>query len=310
MIVSAKDKLKENRKKGIYHTKQELVDILIDRINGLCDAPKSVCDPCCGVGNLLMPFINKAECFGFDVEKDFTLKAQERGIKAENLSCLELDKSGLFDLVIGNYPFSLRDADLAVKSRDLILRDERFKGIPPFANILDFAFLFKHLSLIKSGGYGAIISSNGLAYRGQKEAKLREFLVNLGWLVSIEVMEGKFFDDTQISVLLLLFDTSKTNKDVTFIEGDFQRLVPYDEIVQNDFNLNINRYKPYEDEEPISPEGFMKQGLDVNSLTANNLKNSFEMCLLLDSLESGVSQFDDLMAKVLAVIDEVKSKRV
>lgn len=182
-----------------------------------------------------------------------------------------------FDAVIANPPFSL-----ANWGADRWAADPRaFCGVPPAKNG-DFAFVQHMVSSMNAGtGRVGVVMPHGVLFRGGAEAKIRQRLVERDLLEAVVGLPPNLFYSTSIPACLLIFRSQKPadRKDhVLFIDGsarfckgknqnfmsedDVQalvdayrsgedpdnecdaevRLVAFEEIEQNGFDLNIGRY--------------------------------------------------------------------
>ncbi|WP_280505059.1 type I restriction-modification system subunit M [Nocardia farcinica] len=182
-----------------------------------------------------------------------------------------------FDVVIANPPFSL-----ANWGADRWAADPRaFCGVPPAKNG-DFAFVQHMVSSMNPGsGRVGVVMPHGVLFRGGAEAKIRQRLIEKDLLEAIVGLPPNLFYSTSIPACLLIFRDQKPaeRKDhVLFIDGSARfskgksqnvmsegdvhtlvdayrtgedpdgdggaevRLVRFEEIEQNGFDLNIGRY--------------------------------------------------------------------
>lgn len=182
-----------------------------------------------------------------------------------------------FDVVIANPPFSLTDW-----GADRWPADPRaFCGVPPAKNG-DYAFIQHMISSIKPGsGRVGVVMPHGVLFRGSAEARIRQCLVEKDLLDAVIGLPPNLFYSTAIPACILVFRDQKAadrkNK-VLFVDGSARfvkgknqnrmtdedikilirayetgedpdgegcanvRLVPFDEIKDNGFDLNIGRY--------------------------------------------------------------------
>lgn len=187
-----------------------------------------------------------------------------------------------FDFVVANPPFSAK-AWASGLTDDT--RYGRFDDGEPPAKNGDFAFLLHILASMKATGSGAVILPHGVLFRGNAESRLREKLLKRGYIQGIIGLPANLFYGTGIPASIIVLDKSEAcaNRPVFMIDASkgfikdgnknrlrerdihritdaftqqheiagFSRLVPFAEIVRNDFNLNIPRYIDGSDPEDL-----------------------------------------------------------
>ena len=210
-----------------------------------------------------------------------------------------------FDYVVANPPFSDKRWTTGLDPlNDARQRFEGF-GVPP-AKQGDYAYLLHIVRSLKSTGTGACILPHGVLFRGHAEADIRRALVRRGYLKGIIGLPANLFYGTGIPACIVVVD----KKDATARRGVFMidagtgfikdgpknrlrhqdihrivdvfnrqeevpgtaRVVGFEEIERNDYNLNLPRYidsRQTEDVQDISAH--LAGGLpeaDVNALAA------------------------------------------
>ena len=218
----------------------------------------------------------------------------------------EGDSLKTFDYVVANPPFS--DKRWSNGLDPLHDAFDRFKtfGVPP-GKQGDYAYLLHIVRSLKSTGAGACILPHGVLFRGNAEADIRRNLVRRGYIKGIIGLPANLFYGTGIPACIVVID----KKDAQVRRGIFMvdasggymkdgpknrlreqdihkivdiftrqdgsdprhaRLVCFDEIEKNDYNLNLPRYidsAQAEDKQDI--EGHLKGGIpaaDVEALAA------------------------------------------
>ncbi|GAA5118257.1 class I SAM-dependent DNA methyltransferase [Haloechinothrix salitolerans] len=182
-----------------------------------------------------------------------------------------------FDAVIANPPFSLADW-----GADRWPADPRaFCGVPP-ARTGDYAFIQHMISSMRpSSGRVGVVMPHGVLFRGGAEARIRQCLIEKDLLEAVVGLPPNLFYSTSIPACILVFRDQKSGdrKDsVLFVDGSARfvkdknrnrmtgddikvlihaymtgeasdnesnanvRLVSFDEIKDNSFDLNISRY--------------------------------------------------------------------
>lgn len=182
-----------------------------------------------------------------------------------------------FDVVIANPPFSLTNWGADIWAAD----PRSFCGVPPAKNG-DFAWVQHMVTSMTDGsGRVGVVMPHGVLFRGGVEAKIRQCLIEQDRLEAVIGLPGNLFYSTSIPASILIFRAAKPSErrnhvlfvdgstrfskgrnqntmspdDVTAIVTAYQtgddpdreggvhlRLVPFDEIKTNGFDLNIGRY--------------------------------------------------------------------
>lgn len=295
IVFSAKKRKQELKKLGAYHTKRALALMVKERLEALAGDSKiqKVMDICCGSGNLLSVFDDDVDKVGVDIEPEFVNYCKEN-LKGSFLRADALLLRGYSSpYIVGNYPFGLRDKEVAKKAWEYIKDYEIFKDMPELPSLLDSAFIAKNLQCLSSGGKAVLIFGVGWLYRGAKEEKFREWLVGKGWIKSLEIVEGDFFDDTTIRVGIMCLDMCKENRDIEMIEGERKAVATYEQIKENDFDLNLSRYLPYEKtQEEKELENFdIEASLEAsNNLEIQGLELTLKMNKALELIQDATNQ--------------------
>ncbi|MFV1008578.1 type I restriction-modification system subunit M [Bacillus cereus] len=187
-----------------------------------------------------------------------------------------------FDGVLMNPPYSAKWS-----ANEEFLDDPRFSmyGVLAPKSKADFAFLLHGYYHLKDSGVMAIVLPHGVLFRGASEGKIRNILLENGVIDTVIGLPANIFFGTSIPTTLLILKKKRVSKDVLFIDAsnDYKKgknqnelddkhidrildaynrreeirkyayVAGFDEIVENDFNLNIPRYvDTFEEEEPIS----------------------------------------------------------
>ncbi|NUQ24844.1 MAG: type I restriction-modification system subunit M [Saprospiraceae bacterium] len=189
-----------------------------------------------------------------------------------------------FDYVVANPPFSDKAWTNGIDPAND--RFDRFLGfgVPPAKNG-DYAFLLHIVRSMKRTGKGAVILPHGVLFRGNAEAEIRKNLLLKGYIKGIIGLPANLFYGTGIPACIIVLDKKKadTRQAVFMIDAGkdfikdgnknrlreqdihkivdvfnkqielpkYSRLVPLDEIKQNEFNLNIPRYIDSQEAEDV-----------------------------------------------------------
>ncbi len=179
-----------------------------------------------------------------------------------------------FDFVVANPPFSDK-----AWSRGFNPANDEFNrfpyGVPPTKNG-DYAYLLHVLASLKSTGKGAVVMPHGVLFRGNAEADIRREIVRRGFIKAIIGLPANLFYGTGIPACIVVLDKedAAARKGIFMVDASkgfikdgnknrlraqdihkivdiftrqleiprYARMVPFSEIEDNEFNLNLPRY--------------------------------------------------------------------
>lgn len=192
------------------------------------------------------------------------------------------DEETDFDMVLMNPPYSAKWS-----AAQGFLNDSRFSdyGVLAPKSKADYAFLLHGFYHLKNTGTMAIILPHGVLFRGAAEGKIRQKLIDSGAIYAVIGLPSNLFYNTSIPTTIIVLKKNREGRDILFIDAsshfvkkktqndmsqenidhviqiytdrkDVEKeahLASYEEIVANDYNLNIPRYvDTFEQEEEIS----------------------------------------------------------
>jgi type I restriction enzyme M protein len=215
-----------------------------------------------------------------------------------------------FDYVVANPPFS--DKRWSTGLDPLNDPYERFKpfGTPP-ARQGDYAYLLHIVRSLKSAGKGACILPHGVLFRGGAEADIRRNFVRKGYIKGIIGLPANLFYGTGIPACIVVVDKedAQARRGIFMIDASggfmkdgpknrlrsmdihkivdvfnrqlevpkYSRIVPFAEIEQNEFNLNLPRYIDSQTPEDLQDiAGHLQGGIPVADVDA--LKHYWAVC--------------------------------
>lgn len=200
-----------------------------------------------------------------------------------------------FDMVTMNPPYSAKWS--AAKG---FLQDERFMDyggkLAPKSKA-DYAFLLHGFYHLKQTGTMAIVLPHGVLFRGAAEKTIRETLLKNGSIYAVIGLPANMFYNTSIPTCIIVLKKHREGRDVLFIDASKQfekekkqnvmkeehiehvlelykkrenvekeaYLASFDDIAENDFNLNIPRYVDTSEEEiPVDLKALTKEIEETN----------------------------------------------
>ncbi len=213
----------------------------------------------------------------------------EWGDTINNPQLKEEDNLMKFDVVVANPPFSLDKWGAEEASAD---RYNRFhRGVPPKSKG-DYAFITHMIETLNEHGRAGVVLPHGVLFRGSSEGKIRKQLIEENLLKAVIGLPSNLFFGTGIPATILLFDKNKSSDEVLFIDASneyesgknqnklseeniakifdtlkawktkdkYSYVAKKEEIIENDFNLNIPRYvDTFEEEEPVDIAATQKE---------------------------------------------------
>ena len=218
---------------------------------------------------------------GLVVQKDVlkneitTIYKLESTDQFSNIKIVDELQEEKFDIIVSNPPYSLGWEPKY---------DERFYGyeLAPKSKA-DYAFILDIVYRLSNNGQAFIILPHGVLFRGASEEKIRKQLIENNLIDSIIGLPDKLFMNTQIPTLILVLNKNKKTNDILFIDSSkncikkskqndmneehinkiistyrerkeiekYSHLASYEEIVENDYNLNIPRYVDTSEEKKL-----------------------------------------------------------
>jgi len=221
-----------------------------------------------------------------------------------------------FDYVAANPPFSDKRWSNGIDPEND--PHDRFNpfGIPP-GKQGDYAYLLHIVRSLKSTGKGACILPHGVLFRGNAEAAIRKSLIRKGYIKGIIGLPANLFYGTGIPACIIVIDKqdAQARRGIFMVDASrgfakdgpknrlrsqdlhkivdtfnkqeqsdprYARMVPFEEIEKNEFNLNLPRYidsSAAEDMQDI--EGHLKGGIPAADIEA--LQDYWDICPQLKS---------------------------
>lgn len=321
---------------GEFFTPQEVSELLARlTLVGKTEIGK-VYDPACGSGSLLLKF---AKILGKEnVRQGFF--GQEINITTYNLCRINMflhdvayDKFHIahgdtltnplhwddepFEIIVSNPPYSIKwEGD----TNPLLINDPRFApaGVLAPKSKADLAFVMHCLSWLATNGVAAIVCFPGIMYRGGKEKKIRQYLIDNNFVDCVIQLPSNLFFGASIATCIMVLKKSKSDNNTLFIDASKEcikvtnnnkltadniasilkvftdrqdidyvaKLVSNDEIAKQDYNLSVNTYVEKEDTREV---------IDIVKLNAD--------------IEKVVARENELRAAIAEIIRDLEDKQ-
>ena len=315
---------------GEFFTPQEVSELLARlTLVGKTEVGK-VYDPACGSGSLLLKF---AKILGKEnVRQGFF--GQEINITTYNLCRINMflhdvayDKFHIehgdtltnpqhwddepFEAIVSNPPYSIKwEGD----TNPLLINDPRFSpaGVLAPNSKADLAFVMHCLSWLATNGVAAIVCFPGIMYRGSKEKKIRQYLIDNNYVDCVIQLPDNLFYGTPIATCIMVLKKSKADNNTLFIDASKEcvkvsnnnkltpnnidkvlkiftdrhdidyvaKLVSNDEIAKQDYNLSVSTYVEKEDTREVID--IVKLNADIEKIVAreNELRTAINEIIL------------------------------
>ncbi|TCD01787.1 type I restriction-modification system subunit M [Pedobacter psychroterrae] len=221
------------KKAGEFYTPQEVSKILAKLVTVGKHKLKSVYDPTCGSGSLLLRVAREVKDVG-------NFYGQEMNRTTYNLARMNMILHGIhyrkfdikqddtlerpqhlgqtFEAIVANPPFSAQWS-----ANPLFTSDDRFSQFGKLApsSKADFAFVQHMIYHLAENGTMAIVLPHGVLFRGGAELHIRKYLIEQkNFLDAVIGLPANIFYGTSIPTCILVFKKCRENPDnVLFIDA-------------------------------------------------------------------------------------------
>lgn len=220
------------KKAGEFYTPQEVSTILARVVTTGKTRLKSVYDPTCGSGSLLLRVAKEVKEIGdfFGQEMNRTTYNLARmnmilhGVHYRNFDLKQDDTletpmhEGMrFEAIVANPPFSAKWS-----AKDLFQADDRFGPYGRLApsSKADYAFVTHMLHHLDDNGAMAVVLPHGALFRGGAEGHIREFIIKeKNWLDAVIGLPANIFYGTSIPTCIMVFKKCRETDEVLFIDA-------------------------------------------------------------------------------------------
>ncbi|OJX54487.1 MAG: type I restriction-modification system subunit M [Flavobacterium sp. 38-13] len=220
------------KKAGEFYTPQQVSTILARIVTSRKSQLKSVYDPTCGSGSLLLRVAREAKVsdfYGQEMNRTtYNLARMNMILHGVNYSNFDirqedtlekpqhLDKT--FDAIVANPPFSAKWS-----ANELHLLDERFSQYGKLApsSKADFAFIQHMIHHLDENGIMAVVMPHGVLFRGAAELVIRKYLIKeKNYLDAVIGLPANIFFGTSIPTCILIFKKCReADEDILFIDA-------------------------------------------------------------------------------------------
>jgi type I restriction enzyme M protein len=260
------------KKAGEFYTPREVSTVLARIVTG-GRRIKSVYDPTCGSGSLLLRVAREAgnseniEFFGQEMNRTtYNLARMNMLLHDVHYSRFNIKQEDTlehpqhpmdmrFEAVVANPPFSANwSANVTLETDD---RFAQYGRLAP-ASKADFAFVQHMLHYLDDNGTMAVILPHGVLFRGGSEAHIREYLIReKNWLDAVIGLPPNLFFGTSIPTCVLVFKKCREHPaDILFIDASayFEKQKNQNVLQTEDIDRIVDTYRDRAEVEKYSQQ--------------------------------------------------------
>ncbi|AWG22866.1 type I restriction-modification system subunit M [Flavobacterium faecale] len=247
------------KKAGEFYTPQQVSSVLAQLVTVGKDKLKSVYDPTCGSGSLLLRVAKEvkdvSEFYGQEMNpttynlcrmnmimhdvhyKRFDIKNEDTLERPQHID-------QRFEAIVANPPFSANWS-----ASPLFMTDERFSAYGKLApsSKADFAFVQHMVHQLDDNGTMAIVLPHGVLFRGGAEGHIRKYLIeDKNYLDAVIGLPANIFYGTSIPTCILVLKKTRQNPDdVLFIDASqhFDKVKTQNVLLEEHIAKIITTYK-------------------------------------------------------------------
>lgn len=262
------------KKAGEFYTPQQVSKILAKLVTTGKEKLKSVYDPTCGSGSLLLrvsrelghSYDNKkvGQFYGQELNRT-TYNLARMNMLLHNVHYLDFDirqedtlerpqhTGKQFEAIVANPPFSAKWS-----ANPLHMNDERFSQYGKLApsSKADFAFIQHMIHHLAENGQMAVVMPHGVLFRGAAEGHIRKYLIeDRNYLDAVIGLPANIFYGTSIPTCILVFKKCRENpNDILFIDASkgFEKSKNQNNLRMEDINNIVDTYRNREAKDKYS----------------------------------------------------------
>lgn len=219
-----------------------------------------------------------------------------------------------FEVIVSNPPYSIKWEG---EDNPVLINDPRFSpaGVLAPKSKADLAFIMHSLAWLATNGTAAIVCFPGIMYRSGAEKKIRQYLIDNNFIDCIIQLPSNLFYGTTIATCIMVLKKNKTDNKTLFIDASaefvkvtnnnklteenihkiveafvsradtehFTRCVPYEEIVENDYNLSVSTYVEQKDSREVID--IVKLNAEIEQIVAREQVLRDEIAKIIAEIE-------------------------
>lgn len=310
------------KKAGEFYTPREVSTILAKIVTTGRKRLKSVYDPTCGSGSLLLRVAREVEevghYYGQEMNRTTYNLARMNMLlhdihysrfdlrQEDTLAHPQHDLESRFEAVVANPPFSANWS-----ANDIFLADDRFSQYGRLApsSKADFAFVQHMIHHLDENGTMAVILPHGVLFRGGAEGHIREYLIkDKNYLDAVIGLPANIFYGTSIPTCILVFKKCREHPDdILFIDASahFEKVKNQNVLRGEDIDRIVSAYRERTETEKFSHRATMSEIAENDyNLNIPRYVDTFEEeeQVDLDAVLAELKAIDSEMAEIDASI--------
>src|SRR5690606_19279422 len=218
---------------------------------------KSVYDPTCGSGSLLLRIAREVKVsmfYGQEMNRTtYNLARMNMILHDVHYSKFDIQQDDTlthpqhvdmkFEAVVANPPFSAKWS-----ASSLFMSDDRFSqyGRLAPASKADFAFVQHMLHHLADNGTMAVVLPHGVLFRGGAEGHIRQYLIERNYLDAVVGLPANIFYGTSIPTCILVFKKFREHKDdILFVDASqhFEKAGNQNYLTDEHIDKIVNAYR-------------------------------------------------------------------
>lgn len=307
---------------GEFYTPQQVSKILAKLVTTGKEKLKSVYDPTCGSGSLLLRVAKEAkvsEFYGQEMTRTTYNLARmnmilhgvhyrEFDIKQEDTLENPMHLDNRFEAIVANSPFS---AHWKGDDNPLYSNDPRFSQYGRLApkTKADFAFMQHMLHQLADNGIMTSVFPHGVLFRGGAEGIIHQYLIQeMNVLDAVIGLPANIFYGTSIpTCIVVLKKCREQNDNIVFIDASgadhFIKVGNQNELREEDVELIVETYRKRETQDKYSYVATLAEIAENDyNLNIPRYVDTFE--------EEDAINLDEVAAELVELVSELKSNEV
>lgn len=302
------------KKAGEFYTPQEVSMVLAKIVTTGKTRLKSVYDPTCGSGSLLLRVAKEVEevsnFYGQELNRTtynlarmnmilHDVHYRKFDIKQEDTLEHPQHLEYRFEAIVANPPFSAQWS-----ANQLFTSDDRFSQYGTLApkSKADFAFVQHMIHHLAENGTMCIVLPHGVLFRGAAEQHIRKYLIeDRNYLDAVIGLPANIFYGTSIPTCILVFKKCRENpEDILFIDASqhFDKVKTQNMLRTEDIDKMVETYRLRKEQEKYSYRAKLEEVAENDyNLNISRYVDTFEEeePIDIDAVAEAIKKLDEQM---------------